>query len=164
MQNRKNKGVSSTKNVGNTVGNKGIFSKRSTGNKVQTKLSPKAEANFRKVKEFMAQQLKFVRAEEFAGKGKSIEILDVNTEVDGKFGPSVQIKLREPKNERERIWNTGSVRALKAISPLFEKGITLMHVWTTGKGMDTQYYAKELGHQGGKVKKGLKKKNQQNSK
>jgi hypothetical protein len=61
--------------------------------KVHTKLSPKAEANFRKVKEFMARKSKFVRAEEFAGKGKTIEILDVDTEDDGKLGPSVQIKL-----------------------------------------------------------------------
>ena len=50
--------------------------------------------------------------------------------------PSVQIEFREPKNEKERIWNTGSIRALSAISPLFERGITLMHVWTTGQGMD----------------------------
>ena len=157
MKNKKNKGVSTTKNVRNTIGNKGIFSNRSTGNKVHTKLSPKAEANFRKIKEFMARKSKFVRAEEFAGKGKTIEILDVDTEVDGTFGPSVQIKFREPKNEKERIWNTGSIRALRAISPLYETGITLMHVWTTGKGMDTQYYAKEVGHQGGKVKKGRRK-------
>ena len=161
---RNKKGVSSTNNVRNTIGNKGIFSNRSTGNKVHTKLSPKAEANLRKVKEFMARKAKFVRAEEFAGKGKTIEILDVDTEVDGKFGPSVQIKFREPKNENERIWNTGSIRALSAISPLFEKGIMLMHVWTTGKGMDTQYYAKEVGSQGGNVKKGRRKRNQQNSK
>ncbi|HET7344352.1 MAG TPA: hypothetical protein VFJ05_00590, partial [Nitrososphaeraceae archaeon] len=60
--------------------------------------------------------------------------------------------------------NTGSIRALSAISPLFEKGITLIHVWTTGKGMDTQYYAKEVGRQGGKVKKGRRNKSQQNSK
>jgi hypothetical protein len=62
MKNKKNRGVSTTKNVRNTIGNKGIFSNRSTGNKVHTKLSPKAEANFRKIKS------KFVRAEEFAGK------------------------------------------------------------------------------------------------
>ena len=72
MKNKKNKGVSTTKNVRNTIGNKGIFSNRSTGNKVHTKLSPKAEANFRKIKEFMARKSKFVRAEEFAGKGKTI--------------------------------------------------------------------------------------------
>lgn len=159
MTSGKNKGVGSTRNVRNTVGNKGIFSNRSTGHKGHTKLSPKAQANFRKVKEFMARKSKFVRAEEFAGKGKSIEMLEVDTEVDGKFGPSVQIKLREPNNEKERIWNTGSIRALRAISPLFEKGITMMHVWTTGKGMDTQYYAKEVGHQGDKVKEGRRKKN-----
>jgi hypothetical protein len=106
----------------------------------------------------MAKKFKFVKAEEFAGKGKSIEILDVDTEADGKFGPSVQIRLREPRSENERIWNVSSIRALKAISPLFEKGITLMHVWTTGKGMDTQYYAKEVGgQQGRKVKKDRRK-------
>lgn len=162
MKNRKNKGVSSTKNVRGADGNKDIFSKRSTGSKVRTKLSPKAEANLRKVKEFMARKLKFVRAEEFAGKGKSIEILDVDTEVDGKFGPSVQIKLREPKSERERIWNISSIRALKAISPLLEKGITFMHVWKTGEDKDTQYYAKEVGHQGDIVKKGRRRNNQKN--
>lgn len=96
MKNRKNKGVSGTKNVRISVGNKGMFSNRSTGNKGHIKLSPKAEANLKKVKEFMAKKFKLVRAEEFAGKGKSIEILDVDTEVDGKFGPSVQIRLREP--------------------------------------------------------------------
>lgn len=154
MKNRKNKGVSGTENVRNSVGNKRILSNRGAGNLDHIKLSPKAEANLKKVKEFMTKKFKFVRAEEFAGKGKSIEVLDVDTEVDGKFGPTVQIRLREPRSENERIWNVSSVRALKAISPLFEKGITLMHVWTTGKGMDTQYYAKEVGgQQGSKVKK-----------
>lgn len=112
----------------------------------------------------MARKSKFVRAEEFAGKGTSIEILDVDPEVDGKFGPAVQIKCRDPKNEMERIWNTGSIRALRAVSPLFEKGITLMHVWTTGKGMDTQYFAEEVGRrQGGKVKKSRSKRDHHNS-
>jgi len=35
----------------------------------------------------MVRKSKFVRAEEFAGKGKTIEILDVDTEGNGKFGP-----------------------------------------------------------------------------
>jgi hypothetical protein len=159
MRNRKNKGVRGTKNVRNTVGNKGIFFNRSTGNQGHIKLSPKAEANLRKVKEFMARKLKFVRAEEFAGKGKFVEILDVDTEAEGKFGPSVQIRLREPKNGIERIWNVSSVRALKAISPLLENGISLMRVWTTGNGMDTQYFAEEVGHQRDEMKKRQRKRN-----
>jgi hypothetical protein len=162
MKNRKNKGVSGTKNIRISVGNKGMSSNRSAGNKDRTKLSPKAEANLKKVKEFMAQKFKFVRAEEFAGKGKSMEILEVDTEVDGKFGPAVQIKLREPHDAKERIWNTSSIRALKAISPLIERGATLMRVWTTGKGMDTQYFAEEIERLGSKVEKSRRKRNHRN--
>ncbi len=159
MVKRKNRGVSSTKNVRNTVGNKGIFSNRSTGNIVRTKLSPKAEANLRKVKEFMARKSKFVRAQEFAGKGKTLEILDLEDDVKGKFGDTLQIKLREPETNTERIWSTSSIRAINAIYPLIKRGVTLIHVWTTGIDMDTQYYAKEVGSQGSKVKKGQRKKN-----
>ncbi|MPZ07059.1 MAG: hypothetical protein GEU26_11705 [Nitrososphaeraceae archaeon] len=160
MRNRKNRGVSSTKKRRKAVGDKLIsISNRSTGTRVQkTKLSPKAAANLKKVKEFMAGKLKFVRPVEFAGKGKSIEILDIDTEANGKFGPCVQIKLKEPESGNERIWNTTSIRALRVVFSLFEGGITRMHVWTRGTGTDTQYYAKELEHQEPrKMEKGRKK-------
>ena len=91
----------------------------------------------------MAKKSKVVRAEEFAGKGKIMEVLDVDTEANGKFGESVHIKFREPETKNERIWNTSSIRALTAVSPLLEKGITLLHIWTTGTGMDTMYYAED---------------------
>ena len=73
---------------------------------------------------------------------------------------SVQLKFREPKNENERIWNTASIRALSAISPLFEKGITLMHVWTTGTGYgyDVSCKGSEEANQGSKREKRSKKK------
>ena len=112
----------------------------------------------------MARKSKFVRAQEFTGKGKTLQILDVEDDVNGKFGDSIQIKLREPETNTERIWSTSSIRALNAIYPLIKRGVTLIHVWTTGKDMDTQYYAKEVGSQGSKVKKDRRKKNQQSSK
>jgi hypothetical protein len=71
--------------------------------------------------------------------------LDIDTEVEGKFGPTVQLKVKEPNSSNERIWNITSVRALIEISPLLDKGITLIHVWTTGTGMDTMYHVKEVG-------------------
>jgi hypothetical protein len=145
MSKRKKSGVRSTKNINSTIGDKGIFN-RSTGTKVYAKLkSPEAKARLEKVKEFIAHKSKFIKAEEFAGKGKILEILDIDTEANGKFGESVQFKFREPKNNTERIWNTSSTRALRAVTPLLEKGISLIHVWTTGTGTDTMYYAKEAG-------------------
>jgi hypothetical protein len=107
--------------------------------------SPEALARLKKIKEILAQKSKFIRASEFAGNGKTIEVLDVDTEVDGKFGPTVQLKVKEPKSNNERIWPVTSVRALREVSPLLDKGTTLMHVWTTGTGVDTMYNVKEVG-------------------
>ena len=83
-----------------TVGDKVILSNRSTGNKGHKKLSPEGLARLKKVKEIMAQKYKFIRASEFAGKGKTLEVLDVDTEANGKFGPTVQLKVKEPKSEQ----------------------------------------------------------------
>lgn len=86
MKNRKKKGVSSTKNVKNTVGDKHIFN-RNTGNKGYGKLrrlSSEAEARFRKIREVMAEKSKFISPEEFAGAGKILDILDVDPEAKGK--------------------------------------------------------------------------------
>ena len=53
----------------------------------------------------------------------------------------LQFKVKEPKSNRERIWNVSSIRALRAINPLLEKGKRLIHVWTTGTGTDKLYHA-----------------------
>jgi hypothetical protein len=111
----------------------------------------------KKVQEFRKKKSKFVRVDEFAGKGKTIEILEIENDPNGRFGDTIQIKFREPKTNTERIWSTSSIRAINAIYPLVERGVTLIHVWTVGKGMDTQYYAKEVKFQTNKVKKGKRK-------
>jgi hypothetical protein len=172
MRNKRKNGASNTKNVKNSIGNKHIFfSNSSTGTKgcggsssYGGKLkSPEALARLKKVKDVMAQKSKFINAGEFAGKGRTLEILDVDPEVKGKFGPVVQLKVRDPKSNMEKIWNCSSVRALRAVIPLLEKGITLIHVWTTGTGMHTMYNAKDAGgrghqQQGSKVmRKGIRK-------
>jgi len=110
------------------------------------KLSLKGLANLKRVEEFRAKKSKFVRAEEFAGKGKTLEVLDVEYDVNGKFGDTIQIKFKEPKTNTERIRSTWSIRAINAIYPLLEQGVLLMHVWTTGKAMDSMYYADDAKH------------------
>ena len=155
MKNKRKNGVHSTRNIEHPIGNKVIFvSNRSTGtqghNKGYSKLkSPGAIARLKKVKDIIAQKSKFIRASEFAGKGKILEILDVDTEFEGKFGPTVQLKVKESNSNNERIWNITSVRALIGISPLLDKGVTLIHVWTTGSGMDTMYHVREVGSNDG---------------
>jgi hypothetical protein len=172
MRNKKNKGVSSTKKVRNTIGNKGIFSNRSTGNnkghsKLKTlkegynavgKLSSEAEARFRRIKEVMAEKSKYIKPDEFAGAGKIIDILDVDPDAISKYGPVVQFAVKEPKTNRDRIWPCTSIRALTAINPLLEKGKRLIHVWTTGTGTDKMYYAEAVSggrqqEKSGKVKR-----------
>ena len=146
MKNRKGNGVRSTRNVKRNVGDKVILSNRSTGNtdcNGYGKLkSQEAVARLKKVKDFIAQKSKFVSANEFAGNGKTLDILDYSN-ADGKYGPVLQVKFRDPRNNRERIWNISGVRAAKAIEPLLQQDIRLMHVWTTGNGTDTMYYAKD---------------------
>jgi hypothetical protein len=145
MKNKKGNGALSTKYVKNTVGDKYI-SNSSTGNKGHngySKLkSSEAVARLKKVKDFIAQKSKFINASEFAGNGKTLDILDYSN-ADGKYGPVLQVKFRDPKNNRERIWNISSVRAARAIEPLLQQDIRLIHVWTTGNGTDTMYYAKD---------------------
>lgn len=147
MKNKKN-GVSSTNKDKRNVGDKVIVSNRSTGNtgrrnnNGKIKRSQEAMARLKKVKEFIAQKSKFISPGEFAGNGKTIEIVDYS-DADGKFGPVLQVKFRDPKNNRERIWNISSVRAAKAIEPLLEQGKALIHVWTTGTGTDTMYHAED---------------------
>jgi hypothetical protein len=87
-----------------------FISNRSTGTKGHnngySKLkSPEAIARLKKVKDIIAQKSKFIRASEFAGKGKTLEVLDIDTEVEGKFGPTVQLKVKEPNSTNDRIWN-----------------------------------------------------------
>jgi hypothetical protein len=79
--------------------------------------------------------------------------LDVEYDVNGKFGDTIQIKFKEPKTNTERNRSTWSIRAINAIYPLLEQGVLLMHVWTTGKAMDSMYYADDAKHRkSGKVK------------
>ena len=86
-----------------------------------------------------------MRADEFAGKGKTIEILEIEDNVKGKFGDTIQVKLREVETNAERIWSISGIRATNALLPLVERGIKRIHVWTTGTGTNTMYYAKEAG-------------------
>jgi hypothetical protein len=97
------------------------------------------------VKQVMAEKSKFIRPEEFEGVGKVLDILNVDTEANGKYGPSVQFAVKEPKSNRERIWNCSSFRALKAVEPLLEIGNTLLRVWTTGIGTEKLYHAEAVG-------------------
>ena len=138
MTNRKSKGngVSSTKKDNSTIGNKRIGSNRNTGNtdygnKLRN-LSAEAQARYKKVQDFKAEKSKFIRSEEFEGDGKIIEILDIDTKAEGKYGPTIQFAVREPKSNRNRIWDCSSIRAVKAIDPLLEIGESLIRVWTTG--------------------------------
>jgi hypothetical protein len=147
MKNRRKNGVRSTKKDRRNVGDKVIVSNRSTGNTGRRngngKLkSQEAMARLRKIKDFIAQKSKFISPSEFAGNGKTIEIIDYS-DADGKFGPVLQVKLRDPKNNRERIWPISSVRAARAIEPLLEQGKALIHVWTTGTGIDTMYHVED---------------------
>jgi hypothetical protein len=145
MRNRRKNGVSRTTTyVKSTVRDK-IFSNSSTGNKDYRKLSQVALANLKKIREFRKKKSKFVRADEFAGKGKTIEILEIEDDVKGKFGDTIQVKLREAETNAERIWSISGIRATNALLPLVERGIKRIHVWTTGTGTNTMYYAKEAG-------------------
>jgi hypothetical protein len=148
MKNRKKRnGVRSTRNIKRNIGDKVILSNRSTGNTDRLNgygkpKSQQAVIRLKKVKNFIAQKSKFISPSEFAGNGKTIDILDYS-DADGKYGPVLQVKFRDPKNNRERIWNISSVRAARAIEPLLEQGKGLIHVWTTGTGTDTMYHAKD---------------------
>ena len=130
MKNRKgngNIGVSSTKKDKSTIGNKRNGSNRNTGNtnygssKLRN-LTAEAHARYKKIQDFKAEKSKFIRSEEFEDAGKIIEILDIDTKADGKYGSSLQFAVREPKSNRERIWDCSSIRAVKAIEPLLEIG------------------------------------------
>jgi hypothetical protein len=148
MKNRKKYGARNTRNVKRNVGDKVIvLSNRSSGNTDRHngygKLkSQEAVARLEKVKDFIAQKSKFISASEFTGNGQTIEVLDYSN-ADGKYGPVLQVKFRDPKNNRERIWNISSVRAARAIEPFLEQGLGLIHVWTTGSGTNTMYHAKD---------------------
>jgi hypothetical protein len=153
MKNVKRKnGVRRTKDIKNIVGDKVIVN-RSTGttgkgssiageNRLLNKLSAKGKANLLKIRGYIAEGSKFVSSEEFAGKGLFVEILDVEKRSKGKYGPGFTIKLLDYKSNRERIWNTNSITALRAILRLMEQGVTRMHIFKTGRGTDTRYYAK----------------------
>jgi hypothetical protein len=103
--------------------------------------SPEAEARYRKVREFIATKSKFVSSKEFEGEGKVMEILDVDPDAQGKYGPVVQYKVREPNINAERIWNCASIGALKAVHDKLEQGINMMRIRKTGSGSDTKYFA-----------------------
>ena len=160
MKNKKRKsGVSSTKGSTHTVRDKDV-SNRGTGtkrkdsssrkkansiageNRLLNKLNPKGKANLLKIRGYIAEGSKFVSSEEFAGKGLFVEILDVEKRSKGKYGPGFTIKLLDCKSNKERIWNTNSITALRAILRLVEQGVTRMHIFKTGRGTDTRYYAK----------------------
>ena len=147
MKSKRKNGVSHTTTyVKSTVRDK-TFSNSSTGNKGlgYRKLSQVALSNLKKIREFRKKKSKFVRADEFAGKGKTIEILEIEDDVKGKFGDTIQVKLREVETNAERIWSISGIRATNALLPLVERGIKRIHVWTTGTGTNTMYYAKEAG-------------------
>jgi hypothetical protein len=162
LKNKKRKsGVSSTKGSIHTIRDKDVFN-RSTGNKghnrsrssnkqtgsiesnnrLLTKLSPKGKANLLKIQEIVRENSQYATSEDFAGRGLLVQILDIEKRKKGKYGPGVTIKFLDCKSNRERIWNTGSIAALRAIGRLLEQGITRMYIWKTGRERDTRYYAK----------------------
>ena len=103
--------------------------------------SPEAEARYRKVRDFIATKSKFVSSKEFEDEGKVVEILDADPDAQGKYGPVVQFKVREPKSTAERIWNCASIGALRAVQDKLEQGINMMRIRKTGSGSDTKYFA-----------------------
>lgn len=171
MKNSKNKGVRrSTKKNKHTVGNKRILSvsNRKTGTKgkgkgkvnklgielapvaqatkgeYSVKLSPTAQANLDVVQEHMAKQGKYIKAVEFEGNGKVLEIIKAEADLKGKFGEAIQFLVREPETNKERLWTTSSSRAIAAVFALMKKGQNLMRIWSTGTGTDKQYYAEAV--------------------
>jgi hypothetical protein len=129
-----------------------IGSNRNTGNtdygsKLRN-LSAEAQARYKKVQDFKAEKSKFIRSEEFEGDGKIIEILDIDTKAEGKYGPTIQFAVRDPKSNRNRIWDCSSIRAAKAIDPLLEIGESLIRVWTTGVGTEKLYHAEAVDNDG----------------
>lgn len=93
----------------------------------------------------MASKSRFVKAEEFAGKGLVIEILAVEKIKKGKFGETLQVKLLDVKDNKERLWGITGQRAGAAVMSMMAKGIKRMVIWTKGRGMNTQYFAKPVG-------------------
>lgn len=63
---------------------------------------------------FHASRKNFIKAEEFAGKGKILQILKYeNTEEHGNFQSGMQFTCREPETGLERLWTTsGSLQQL----------------------------------------------------
>lgn len=159
MQNARKRGSRNPRNISVAVRDKRNVSNRGTGTternssskRLLSKLSPKGRTNLQKCQDFMIENSKFITAEEFAGKGIAVEILDVEKDVKTKIGKCIQFKVYDFKTKRERIWNTNSKRAIKAIMPLLARNIAKMLIWKKGRGMDTQYYAKPLGAAGASV-------------
>jgi hypothetical protein len=100
------------------------------------------------------------------GRGLLVDILDIEKRKKGKYGPGVTIKFLDCKSNRERIWNTSSIAALRAIGRLLEQGITRMYIWKTGRERDTRYYAKpvEAATQKARINTRLQKKNKRKAK
>jgi hypothetical protein len=125
-------------------------SSRNTGssieqaNRLLTKLSPKGKANFLKLQSYLAESSKYVSSEEFAGKGLLVEILGIEKRKKGKFGPGFTISLLDCKLNKERIWNTNSMGALRAIINVIKQGFERMQIWKIGRDQDTRYYAKGI--------------------
>jgi hypothetical protein len=93
---------------------------------------------------FHANKKDFIKAEEFAGEGKIIQILKYeNTEAHGDFQPGIQFTCREPETGQERLWTTSSTRAIEAVEPYVERGVDMIRVYKTGTNKNNTYYFAE---------------------
>lgn len=156
---RKKNGLSRTKSIKHAVREKRI-SNRSTGNTVrnssrkqnrsiedidnrlQSKLTVKGFANLDKVKKAIASRSFYARSDDFSGKGLLVEVLamEPRDDKDSDFGPGVTIKFLNCKTNKEQLWSTSSIGAIRIIVNLIERGITRMHIRKTGRDRDTRYH------------------------
>jgi hypothetical protein len=124
--------------------------------------TPEAKANVSMLDAFLAESAKsspYIKAVEFKGVGKRLEILSAEidrTPFNGssnkgnnnqqqqqqRRGPRMVFKCRDldDKDHRERIWTAGQMAVL-SIKPLYDSGIRVMRIWSRGVDQNTRYYA-----------------------
>ncbi len=159
-----------TGNKGHSRKNSNSISKHNknieSNNRILNKLNPTGKANYLKITEYLAESSKYVNSEEFAGRGLLVEILGVEKRKKGLYGPGFTIKLLDCKSNKERIWNTKSITALRAIQNIMRQGFSRIQIWKTGRGQDARYCAKgvEAAVQKAKVSTKLLQKKRRNAK
>jgi hypothetical protein len=124
--------------------------------------TPEGIENANLMQQFLAEKSKnsqYIGANEFAGVGKKLLILEREFQPKGKFnnGPVMVYKCNDLDLNKERIWNAGSSSAVMAVQPWLAKGIKMLRVWAEGTDMKKKYYASdqlELTRGSGKKKGG----------